>query len=91
MPTTHQSPPPPEKPPVWATQQAMSDLPVGSETLAVAALAWDLADAAAERLDERHDGGLVRPVVRRTGNRDCGGRSPGDPRRYNSAGAGKNG
>ena len=55
MPTTHQSPPPPEKPPVWATQQAMSDLPVGSETLAVAALAWDLADAAAERLDERHD------------------------------------
>jgi len=55
MRTPHESPPPAEEPPGWAIRQALSDLPDGSETSVVTALAWDLADAAAERFDERHD------------------------------------
>ena len=53
--TPHESPPPTEEPPAWAIRQALSDLPSGSETSEVTALAWDLADAAAERFTERHD------------------------------------
>lgn len=53
--TPHESPPPPEEPPGWAVQQALSDLPDGSETSEVTALAWNLADAATVRFNERHD------------------------------------
>ena len=53
--TTMTGVPPPDEPPGWAIRQATSDLPSGSKTSEVTALAWDLADAAAERLDERHD------------------------------------
>ena len=53
--TPHEGPPPTEEPPAWAIRQALSDLPSGSETSEVTALAWDLADAAAERFTERHD------------------------------------
>jgi hypothetical protein len=53
--TPPESPPPAEEPPAWAVRQALSDLPSGSETSVVTALAWHLADAAAERFQERHD------------------------------------
>ena len=53
--TPHESPPPPEEPPGWAIRQASSDLPDDSDTSEVTALARDLADAAAERFNERHD------------------------------------
>lgn len=52
--TPHESQPP-EEPPGWAMRQALSDLPSGSETSEVTALAWDLVDGAAERFNERHD------------------------------------
>ena len=51
-------PPPnqsPEEPPSWALEQARDDLPVGAEQSEVMAVAWQLADSAAERFDERHD------------------------------------
>jgi hypothetical protein len=53
MPAPHESQP--AEPPSWAIRQAISDLPEGSETSVVMALARDLADAAAERFNERHD------------------------------------
>ena len=54
MPTSQESRPP-EDPPEWAIAQASSDLPDGSEASEVTALAWDLADEAAQRFHERHD------------------------------------
>ena len=54
MPTPQESRPP-EEPPGWAIGQASSDLPDGSEASEVTALAWDLADEAAQRFDQRHD------------------------------------
>jgi SAM-dependent methyltransferase len=42
-------------PPGWAVRQAADELPDGSREPEVTALAWDLADGAAERLDEKHD------------------------------------
>jgi hypothetical protein len=53
--TPHERPPTPEEPPGWAIRQASSDLPGDAETSVVTALAWDLADTAAERFNERHD------------------------------------
>jgi hypothetical protein len=53
--TPHENPPPTEEPPAWAVRQALSDLPSGSETSQVTALARSLADAAAERFNESHD------------------------------------
>ena len=52
--TPHQNRPP-EEPPDWAIRQALSDLPDGSETWEVRALAWELAGEAAQRFDEKHD------------------------------------
>ena len=45
----------PDKPPAWAIDQARGDLPVGVDPSEVTALAWNLAESAAERFDERHD------------------------------------
>ena len=53
--TPHEIPPPTDEPPGWAIRQASSDLPDGSETSEVTALAWRLAGEAAERFNERHD------------------------------------
>lgn len=44
-----------EEPPGWAVDQAVGDLPEDSGPSEVTALAWQLADSAAERFDERHD------------------------------------
>jgi hypothetical protein len=43
------------EPPEWALDQARGDLPVGADPLEVTTLAWDIAEAAAERFNERHD------------------------------------
>ena len=45
----------PKDPPGWAVDQARGDLPVGADPLEVTALAWDIAESAAERFNERHD------------------------------------
>jgi hypothetical protein len=45
----------PEEPPGWAVDQARGDLPDSADPLEVTALAWDLAESAAQRFTERHD------------------------------------
>ena len=43
------------EPPEWAVDQARGDLPVGADPLEVTTLASDIAEAAPERFNERHD------------------------------------
>ncbi len=51
----HRENPLSEEPPGWAVRQAVGDLPEDSHPFEVTALAWQLADSAAERFNERHD------------------------------------
>jgi len=51
----HREDPRPDEPPGWALGQAVADLPDGSDPSEVTALAWQLADSAEERFNERHD------------------------------------
>jgi hypothetical protein len=44
-----------KEPPEWALDQARGDLPVDADPLEVTTLAWNIAEAAAERFNERHD------------------------------------
>jgi hypothetical protein len=44
-----------QDPPSWAVEEATQDLPAGAESSEVTALAWQLAESAAERFNERHD------------------------------------
>lgn len=45
----------PDDLPEWAVEQALQDLPAGSEPSEVTALARQIAEDAQERFDERHD------------------------------------
>jgi hypothetical protein len=45
-----------DDPSAWAVEEAIQDLPAGAAPSEVTALAWEIAESAAERFNERHDG-----------------------------------